>query len=129
MKINDKGERFEVILTFPDVRAIDLEVALHLASKEKQWEVLGNGRSYDESIYRIEAQGTFQATVRFTHGLEPPTWAYVENKPPGDETYRAAARRSTGAVAEALLKECADRGLISDGARDRALAKLDDIRA
>src|SRR5438552_3358154 len=112
-KFYDKGELLEIIFAFPDVRVIDLEIPLHLIAKQNRWEPREEVRSIDERVYRISDRGSFLTTVRFTHGLEPPTWAYFENKQPGQDTFVKSARASTIWVAKEFLEECAHRGLIS----------------
>jgi hypothetical protein len=125
VKVNAKEDRFEVILTFPDARMTDLEVALEFAARANRWNVVLGQQRAGLTVYRVDdAHQVFQATVRFTFGMEPPTWAYIENKRPGDEHSWRAAANSTRAVAEAFLRECADRGLVSDARRDLALTKL-----
>ncbi|MFQ5873844.1 MAG: hypothetical protein ACE5JL_08585 [Dehalococcoidia bacterium] len=124
MRIVDRRDRLEVNFKFPDCRLVDLEITLHHVARENRWSLSRDG-GIGEAIYRVSLTETFMATARFTHGLEPPTWAIFENKPPDQQNYWRAAKRSTLQVAKAFLKECADRGLITDRARDEALKELD----
>lgn len=128
-KISDRGDHLEVTLTFADLRVVDLEPALESAARRNKWQLSLASQRYDKTVYRIDdSHGIFQATVRFTHGMEPPTLAYIGNRPPDDEHDWRVSRPSTRAVAVEFLKECADRGLISDARRDLILIKLSDIR-
>jgi len=105
--------------------AVDLELALHLVAKENKWSLARSDLSLDHVRYRVDSRGAFLATIHFTHGLEPPTRAIIENKPSDAEEYWPVARRSAISVTKALLEECADRGLVSDAANARAINELE----
>jgi hypothetical protein len=124
MTVHEKDERLEVSLHFPDSRFVDLELALHIIAKENRWNLQRLDLSLDHVQYRVDASGTFIATIHFTHGLEPPTKAIIENKSPDEVNYRAAAKSSVIWVAKALLEECAARGLVSQSQKGKAIAEL-----
>jgi len=125
MAVHERGERLEVSLQFPDSRFVDLELALHLVAKENNWSLARFDLSLDHVRYRVDSQGAFLATIHFTHGLEPPTRAIIENKPSDTEEYWPVARRSVISVTKALLEECAARGLVSDARKARAIGELE----
>ena len=125
MTVNDKGDRLDVNLFFPDSRVVDLEIALRLVGRANRWEIERADPSIDHTQFRIDSGGVFLATVHVTHGLEPPTRALIENRPQQQEDYQRAARGSTLAVAQALIEECAARGMVSPAKKDVSVAQLE----
>ncbi len=124
VNINDQKERLEVILSFPDSRLIDLEMALYLAANPRGWKLERTDENIEHTFYRITSDHTFLATLHITHGLEPPTKAIFENKPPGESSYWPASRQSLLTVVEVFLEECAARGLVSRPKKEITVTQL-----
>jgi hypothetical protein len=124
MTVNDKGDRLDVSLFFPDSRLVDLEIALRLAGRPHQWQFTQADKSLDHVEYQVNSSSSFLAAVHFTHGLEPPTRALFENKSPETGQYLKGRRGSVIFVTKEFLSECADRGLVSHMQKDKALLEL-----
>lgn len=124
IKVLDKEDRLEVSLYFPDSRLVDLEIALRRTGAENRWSFVENDKRLDHVEYEISAGSAFQATVHFTHGLEPPTRAVFENRRSDSTGYSASHKRSVIRAVKEFLLECAARALVSDAQKDRAIVEL-----
>jgi hypothetical protein len=124
MNVIEKGERLEVNLLFSDGRAIDLEISLHLACRERGWQLTKVESTFQHDVYHVEANESYLTTLHFTSGWEPPTRAMFENKPNGADEYWESAKGTTLEVAREFLKESAHRFLLTSRALDKALMEL-----
>ena len=123
MTINDKDDRLDVTLFFPDSRLTDLDSALRLASG-KRWTFHSISKGIDHIEYKLTDRETFLAEVRFTHGLEPPTRVLFENKQPETGQYMKSHKRMLLAVVTDFLEECANRGLVPQAKKDVSIRQL-----
>jgi len=123
MTINDKDDRLDVTLFFPDSRVIDLDSALRVAGG-KRWTFHQITKGIDHLEYKLTEGNTFLAEVRFTHGLEPPTRVFFENRAPETGQYMKAHKRMLLAVVKDFLEECANRGLVPQAKKDTSLNQL-----
>lgn len=124
MKVTEREPRLEVNLVFDDSRVLDLDIALHFACEENSWQLESKVWTHEQTVYDVVDRGTFLARVSFSHGMEPPTRATFDNRPSDEENFRAAAKQSTREVVQAFLIEGANRLLITDKAKEKALREL-----
>ena len=119
-----RNDSLEISLAFSDSRLVDIEFALLSVLQEKRWDYVRTDVNLDHARYKLESNGVFLASIHITHGLEPPTRVLIANRPP-DGGPAATYMRSTASLGEALLKECALRGLATERAVASALAEIE----
>ena len=125
MTVSDRDDRLDVSFVFPDSRVFDLDSALRQAG-DKRWTFTPGSKGIDhlEFLLRDGQNRTFLASVRFTHGLEPPTRVLFDNKLPETGQYVRTHKLTVLGVVRDFLEECANRGLVSRPQRDKAIAEL-----
>ena len=123
MTITDREDRLDVSFVFPDSRVVDLDTALRQASN-KRWTFTPVSKGIDHLEYVVRDRGSFLTSVRFTHGLEPPTRVLFENKLPETGQYGRAHKRTVLGVVKDFLEECGNRGLVSRPQLDKAIAEI-----